>query len=188
MAKVGQRIPYNFGVKMSMREFTQFCDRISEWSGRAIAWLVWPIMGLCSYEVVTRRFFGSPHIWTYDVINLFYSFHFMILAAYTLLHQGHVSVDIFYVRFSRRRQAIVSVLSYLVFFFPFILILLYVGMDSAIDSWTQWERTLIGYPLIKPLMKTLTPATALLLFIQGLSEFIKIIFPGAKGEEVRCSK
>jgi hypothetical protein len=31
-------------------------------------------------------------------------------------------------------------------------------------------------------MKTVTPATALLLFIQGLSEFAKMLFPGAKGE------
>jgi len=168
-----------------MREFTKFCDSISEWSGRATAWLVWPIMGLCVYEVVTRRFFGSPHIWTYEVTNTFYGAHFMILAAYTLLHHGHVSVDIIYLRFSRRRQVIISVMSYLVFFFPFILVLLYVGTDSAISSWGYWERTATGQPLIYPIMKTLTPATALLLLIQGLSEFAKMIFSGAKGEEVQ---
>jgi len=76
-------------------------------------------------------------------------------------------------------------MSYLVFFFPFILVLLYVGTDSAISSWGYWERTATGQPLIYPIMKTLTPATALLLLIQGLSEFAKMIFSGAKGEEVQ---
>jgi TRAP-type mannitol/chloroaromatic compound transport system permease small subunit len=62
------------------------------------------------------------------------------------------------------------------------LVLLYVGLDSAVDSWKFWEKTSIGLPLIYPIMKTLTPATALLLFVQGLSEFVKMIFPGSKGD------
>jgi TRAP-type mannitol/chloroaromatic compound transport system permease small subunit len=139
-------------------------------------------MILCVYEVITRRFFGSPHIWTYDVTNTFYGAHFMVLAAYTLLYRGHVSIDIVVTRFSPRTQLILSVISYLIFFFPFILVLLYVGTDSAVSSWGYWEKTSIGLPLITPIMKTLTPATALLLLIQGLSEFAKMLFPGAKGE------
>lgn len=107
----------------------------------------------------------------------------MILAAYTLRYHGHVSVDIIFVRFPPRAQAILGVINYLVFFFPFLGVLLYVGTDSAISSWGFWERTSIGLPLIYPIMKTLPPATALLLLIQGLSEFVKMLSVGAKGEE-----
>jgi TRAP-type mannitol/chloroaromatic compound transport system permease small subunit len=107
----------------------------------------------------------------------------MILAAYTLLYRGHVAIDIVVVRFSRKTQLVLSVINYLLFFFPFILVLFYVGLDSAVDSWKLWEKTSIGLPVITPIMKTLTPATALLLFIQGLSEFAKMLSPGAKGEE-----
>jgi len=167
---------------MSIQAFTKTCDSVSEWTGRGVSWLIWPVMVLCVYEVITRRFFGSPHIWTYDVTNIFYGAHFMVLAAYTLLYRGHVSIDIVVTRFSPRTQLILSVVNYLIFFFPFILVLLYVGIDSAVSSWGYWEKTSIGLPLITPLMKTLTPATALLLLIQGLSEFAKMIFPGAKGE------
>lgn len=167
---------------MSIQAFTKTCDSVSEWTGRGVSWLIWPVMVLCVYEVITRRFFGSPHIWTYDVTNTFYGAHFMVLAAYTLLYRGHVSIDIVVTRFSPRTQLILSVVNYLIFFFPFILVLLYVGTDSAVSSWGYWEKTSIGLPLITPLMKTLTPATALLLLIQGLSEFAKMIFPGAKGE------
>jgi TRAP-type mannitol/chloroaromatic compound transport system permease small subunit len=107
----------------------------------------------------------------------------MVLAAYTLLYRGHVAIDLVVIRLSPKTQLILSMMNYLVFFFPFILVILYVGLDSAVDSWKFWEKTSIGLPLIYPIMKTLTPVTALLLLIQGLSEFTKMLFPGTKGEE-----
>jgi len=168
---------------MAIRGCTKICDRISELTGRWISWLIWPVMILCVFEIITRRFFNSPHIWTYDVINIFYGTHFMILAAYTLLYRGHVAIDLVVIRFSQRTQLVFSGLNYLIFFFPFVLVILYVGIDSAVDSWRFWEKTTIGMPLITPMMKTLTPVTALLLLIQGLSEFIRILLPGARGEE-----
>ena len=168
---------------MAIRGCTKICDRISELTGRWISWLIWPVMVLCVYEIITRRFFNSPHIWTYDVINIFYGTHFMILAAYTLLYRGHVAIDLVVIRFSQRTQLVLSGLNYLIFFFPFVLVILYVGIDSAVDSWRFWEKTTIGMPLITPMMKTLTPVTALLLLIQGLSEFIKILSLVIKGEE-----
>lgn len=162
---------------MNIQSFTKTCDRVSELSGRGVAWLIWVVVGLCAYEVITRRFFNSPHVWTYDVISIFYGTHFMILAAYTLLYRGHVSVDIFYSRLSPKNQNILNVINYLVFFFPFILVLLYVGMDSAIYSWSYLERTTAGMPLIYPILKTVTPATAFLLLLQGLSDLMKMLFP-----------
>lgn len=168
---------------MATGGYTKICDRVSELTGRWISWLIWVVMILCVYEIITRRFFNSPHICTYDVINIFYGTHFMILAAYTLLYHGHVAIDLIVIRFSQRTQVVLSGLNYLVFFFPFVLVILYVGIDSAIDSWKFWEKTTIAMPLITPLMKTLTPVAALLLLIQGVSEFIKIVSPGAKGKE-----
>jgi TRAP-type mannitol/chloroaromatic compound transport system permease small subunit len=169
---------------MFLRKFTTFCDRISEWTGRGASLLIWPVMVMCVYEVITRRFFGSPHIWSYDVTSIFYAAHFMLLAAYTLLYRGHVAIDLVVIRFSQKTQHILSVVNYLIFFFPFILIVFYVGLDSAIDSWKFREKTMIGLPLIYPIMKTLTPAAALLLLIQGFSDFAKLLFPGVKGEGI----
>jgi len=168
---------------MNLRRFTRLCDELSERTGRGVSWLIWIVMGLCVYEIFTRRFFDSPHIWTYEVTNIFYASHFMLLGAYTLLYRGHVSVDLLYVRFSPRTQLISSVVNYLIFFFPLMAVLLYVGIDSAAYSWGNWERTSIGLPLIYPILKTVTPATALLLLLQGLSEFLKMLFSSARGEE-----
>lgn len=162
---------------MRLHGFTKTCDTFSEWTGRTVSWLIWIVMGLCVLEVVSRRVFGSPHIWTVDVTNVFYGAHFMLLAGYALLYRAHVAVDILYVGFSRKAQRVVSAITYLLFFFPFVLVLVYVGMDSALDSWRFQERTTIGLPLIYPILKTVTPVTGLLLLIQGISEFLKTLFP-----------
>lgn len=154
-------------------------DGINEWTGRIVAWSIWIVMGLCVFEVITRRVFNAPHIWSYDVINVFYAVHFMLLAGYTLRHQAHVAVDIIYVFLSPKAQKVLRLLTYSIFFFPFTIVLLYIGAKSSISSWSYWERTAIGLPLIYPIIKTITPVTALLLIIQGMSEFLKcLLSPG----------
>lgn len=165
---------------MVIPRFIKICDQISEYSGKIISVFIWPVMILCVYEVITRRFFNSPHIWTYDVTNVFYGAHFMLLAAYTLLYKGHVAVDIVTIHFSSKTRLILNIINYFIFFFPFVLITLYVGLDSAFDSWKFHEKTTIGLPFIYPIMKTLTPITALLLLIQGLSELIKSLISKEK--------
>lgn len=146
------------------------CDGINEWTGQAVVWLIWIVMLLCVFEVITRRIFNAPNIWTYDAINVFYSVHFMLLGGYTLLKRGHVSVDIVSGRFSLKTQSLLQIITYLIFFFPFVIVLFYVGFKSALSSWTYFERTSIGLPLIVPIMKTTMPVAALLLFIQGIPE------------------
>ncbi|MEM3112593.1 MAG: TRAP transporter small permease subunit [Candidatus Anstonellales archaeon] len=168
-----------------MRTILRIIDSISEWTGRIAIWALVIVTGIVVYEVITRRIFHSPHVWTYEIITFFYGFHFMILSAYTLLYRGHVSIDILYNRLPRKKQAILDVITYLFFFFPFIVVLLKVGYTNAISSWITRETTLTArLPYIMPAMKTITPVTAILLFIQGFSIFYKRIFFLVKGHEL----
>lgn len=167
---------------MFVKSLMRTCDGINEWTGRIVAWSIWVVMGLCVFEVITRRIFNAPHIWSYDVINVFYALHFMLLAGYTLLHQRHVAVDIVSITLPPKTQNVLRILTYLVFFFPFAAVLLYIGAKSSISSWTFKERTAIGLPLIYPIIKTITPVTALLLIIQGVSEFTKCLVSSGNEE------
>jgi len=170
-----------------MRGFLKIIDRISEWSGKIAMWGILIVSGICVYEVFTRRLLGSPHVWTYEIVSLFYGFHFMILAAYTLLLKGHVAIDILYNRFSRKAQAFIDILTYLFFFFPFMLILLWLGGDNSWASWATSEKTATArLPLVIPVMKTVTPVTALLLLLQGFAFFYRRLFFLMKGEELSC--
>ena len=170
-----------------MQVILKAIDGVSDWTGRFANWLVLIVTVLIMFEVVSRRVFGQPHIWTYEMIVFFYTMHFMLFGAFTLLHRGHVTVDVIYLRFSPKGQAILDVLTYLLFFFPFLIILMLVGIDFAKTSWAIQEVTPAARIVyIVPILKTLIPVTALLLILQGLANFARNIYFIVKGEKLKC--
>ncbi len=160
-----------------MRKILTIIDKISEGTARVAMWGLCIVTGIVVYEVITRRVFHSPHVWTYEIITLFYGAHFMLLAAYTLLKRGHVSIDILYNRMSPKVRTILDIITYIIFFFPFVIVLFYVGASLAASSWATNEKTLTArLPIVLPVMKTITPVTAFLLLMQGFSLFSRRIF------------
>lgn len=158
-------------------------DRISYWSGRVISYLVYPMVGGLVYEVFARYLFRAPTDWAYDVTYMLYGTIFMLGAAYTLLNKGHIRTDLFYSKFPARRQGMIDAIMYLVLFFPGMIFFLFAGIDYAAHSWVTQERTTLSpwRPIIYP-FKTVIPLTALMLMIQGVSEFIKSIYAAKMGE------
>jgi TRAP-type mannitol/chloroaromatic compound transport system permease small subunit len=61
-------------------------DAISDRIGRIFSYLVLPLTILIVFEVVTRRVFDAPTIWTFELSNFLYGSHFMLVAAYGLLY------------------------------------------------------------------------------------------------------
>ena len=157
-------------------------DSISEWSGRIFVWLAIPLTVVVVYEVISRRFLGSPHVWATEVIDYLYGSHFMLVAAYTFLYKGHVAIDIIYQKFSPRVRGILDVITYSIFFFPFCSIVLYQGTIYAYTSWSIGETSESAALKIVPLVKTVIPVTFLLLLIQGTANFIRSIRQIISGE------
>jgi TRAP-type mannitol/chloroaromatic compound transport system permease small subunit len=166
-----------------MNKILTIIDAINEWLGRVFSWIVLLLTALIVYEVILRRFMNSPTVWNFEVIVQLYGFYFMILAGYGLLHNSHVAIDILYQRFSPRTQAVLDLISYTIFFFPFCGILLWQGTIFAQTSWAMLEksRSVFAAPLYP--IKTVIPVTALLLILQGLSIYIKrlkLVFGGGQ--------
>lgn len=161
----------------SVRKILKIIDQISEGTARVAIWGLCIVTGIVVFEVVTRRVFHSPHVWTYEIITLFYGAHFMLLAAYTLLQKGHVAIDIIYNRLQPKTKVILDILTYLIFFFPFLIALFYVSSSLAASSWATNEKTLTArLPIVLPTMKTIIPITAALLLMQGISIFCRKIY------------
>lgn len=127
-----------------------------------------------AYEVTARYAFNRPTVWAYDLTYMFFGTQFMLAASYTLLKGGHIRTDVFYERWSSRTRALIDVVSYVLFFFPGMLFVLYAGGVEAWHSWMIGERSdwTPWRPVIYPL-KAVVPLTALLLVLQGVSELIK---------------
>jgi TRAP-type mannitol/chloroaromatic compound transport system permease small subunit len=169
---------------MRIKTLLNIMDQISEWTGKIFVWLAIPLTILVVYEVIARRFFGAPHIWATEVTDFIYGPHFMLVAAYTLLYKAHVRIDVIYERFSPRTRGILDIITYMVFFFPFCIIVFYQGIIFASTSWSIGETSESAALRILPLVKTVIPVSIGLLLIQGLATYIRAIMQAIKGEEI----
>ena len=167
----------------SYLKWVEKIDRLSDWGGRTISYLIYPLVGGVAYEVIARYFLNAPTEWAYDVTYMLYGTIFMLGAAYTLLKKGHIRTDLLYGKWSPQKQGKIDAILYLVLFFPAMILYLIAGIDYAAHSWITHERAANSpwMPIIYP-FKAVIPLTAAMLIIQGVSEFIKSVYAWKKGE------
>jgi TRAP-type mannitol/chloroaromatic compound transport system permease small subunit len=160
-------------------------DWISSRTGNLVAWIVIPNVLALVYEFVARYIFGRPTIWSYEVTYFFYGSHFLLGAAYTLHIKSHIRIDIFYQHMSPRGRAIVDMIGYLIFFFPVMLLLTYAGAEFTIQSFEMGEKSGLSpwRPYLYP-YKGVVGIAILLLFLQGIAEFIRNTFLVIKRKQI----
>ena len=145
-------------------------DRFAEITGRVIAWLTLAMVLITVAVVVLRKLFETGSIALQESITYLHAAVFMLGAAYTLKHDGHVRVDIFYQKFSPRTRAWVDLLGTLLLLFPVCLYILFSSLQYVGASWSMLEgsREAGGLDGVF-LLKTAIPVMAVLLLLQGCS-------------------
>lgn len=159
-----------------MDGFLRTIDRISTWVGHGFAWCILILTFAVSYEVVSRYVFLAPTTWAFDVSYMLYGALFLMAGPYTLCRNGHVRGDFIYRQWSPRRQAIMDLLLYVLFFLPGMLAFVYAGYGFAAASWAVRERSSFSPagPPIYP-FKALIPIVGVLMLLQGLAEMIRCV-------------
>ena len=157
-------------------------NRFTDFSGTLVAWLNIPMVAIVAYEVVARYAFSAPTIWSFDLTYMLYGTIFMLGAAYALHKGAHIRTDFFYENWSTRKKGMVDSISYLVFFFPSLVMLLIASGNEAWYAWTIREvsEQTPWRPILWP-YKTVVPLTCVLLLLQGASEVVKSIYAWRTG-------
>jgi TRAP-type mannitol/chloroaromatic compound transport system permease small subunit len=157
-------------------------DRFTDTTGVWIAWLNLPLVAVVAWEVIARYAFNAPTIWSFDVTYMLYGTIFMLGAAYALHKGAHIRTDFFYEKWSDRTRGVVDSISYLVFFFPSIIMLLVASWGEAWYAYTISETSeqTPWRPILWP-YKGVVPLTCVLLLIQGISETIKSAYAWRTG-------
>src|SRR5512138_663848 len=160
-------------------------DRFTDTTGTWIAWLNVPLVIAVAYEVIARYVFNAPTLWSFDVTYMLYGTIFMLGAAYALHKGAHIRTDFFYESWTPRTKGMVDSISYLVFFFPSIVMLLVVSANEAAYAYSIQETSeqTPWRPLLWP-YKSVVPLTCLLLLMQGVSETIKSVYAWRTGIEL----
>ena len=71
-------------------------DAVNDRIGRAVAWLALAMVLMQFVVVVMRYIFGVGSLYMQEGIVYLHAIVFLVAAGYTLLHDGHVRVDIVY--------------------------------------------------------------------------------------------
>ena len=139
-------------------------------------WIVIPLMVVVIYEVVMRHFFNAPTGWGYDTCWMLYSAQFMIGGAYTLLHKGHIRIDIVYNILSPRGKLIFDTVLYAVVVLFVMALFTWAGVKFAAYAWTTGEKlSTTNWFFPSGPSKTIIPVAFFLLGLQSLAEFVRNI-------------
>lgn len=163
-------------MQQQLERIAAYIDGLNEWTGRLVAWLTLAMVLVTGAVVLLRYAFDLGWIAVQESITYLHALVFMLGAAYTLRHDGHVRVDIFYRRLAPRGQAWVDLLGALLLLLPVCIFVLWISWDYVAASWSLLEgsRDAGGLPLVY-LLKAVIPAMALLLLLQGISQALRSV-------------
>lgn len=120
--------------------------------------------------VVLRYVFGVGSIFLQESIVYMHGVLFMIGAAYTLQHEGHVRIDIFYREATEKRRAIVNLLGVAFLLLSVCFIIFRYSLPYVQSSWRVLEgsKETSGIQGVF-LLKSILLAFVVLVALQGLS-------------------
>jgi TRAP-type mannitol/chloroaromatic compound transport system permease small subunit len=135
-----------------------------------VAWLTLAMVLIAFGVVVLRYVYAIGWVWMQESYVWLHGVVFMLGAGYTLLHNGHVRVDIVYRPASARTKAWVDIFGSCLLLLPTVALVFLVSTDYVAASWGRLEesREAGGLPGLF-LLKTVIPVFCVLLGLQGLA-------------------
>lgn len=151
-------------------------DKVTESVGQTISWLNIAMVLLTCFTVVMRYVFNHSSIIAQESIMYLHATIFLIASAYTLKHDEHVRVDIFYHRLSPKGKATINLLGTIFLLIP---VMTFIGWSSwpyIASSWSIFETSqeAAGIPLVY-LLKSLIVIMVVGMLLQALSEILSSI-------------
>ncbi len=149
-------------------------ETIIEWSGRLVAWLSLLMVMAVVLVLILRHGFGLSAIPLKESVTYMHALVFMLGAAYTLKHNEHVRVDVFYQHFSPKKKAIVEICGFVFLMIPMCWFIFHYSINTVELNWAL--KTGSNSPGGIPYLYVLMGLLALLpvsLFLQGLANSLK---------------
>lgn len=153
-----------------IKKLSHWIDTLNEWVGRGVAWVTLGLVLVVFSDVVMRYLFNTSFVFTQELEWHLFGFIFLIGAGYTLLHDGHVRVDIIYQRLGFKPRAWVNFVGVLFFLIPGCVMVITTSWKFMANSFSILEGSPDpgGIPF-RFVLKGCIPVGFTLLLLQGLS-------------------
>jgi len=129
-------------MEKTLQRFINFTNILNEKIGSSAAWFTTVLVIVVCMRVFGRLIFNSEPAWIQELEWHIFSLIFLLGAGYTLKHDKHVRVDLFYAKFSKKDKAFVNMVGAIVFLIPWCLIIIWASYHFALASY----QTLEGSP------------------------------------------
>ena len=124
---------------------------------------------LVVYDATARYLFSEGSTALQELEWHFFDVVILLSIAYTLKHNAHVRVDIFYENFSPRTKSLINILSIVFFILPLSFLIIYIGLDFVEMSYVQNEASSDPGGLThRWMVKALMPLSFTLVALQAL--------------------
>ena len=150
-------------------------DGMNERIGRVIYWLVLVAVLISAVNAVVRKVFNVSSNSFLELQWYLFSAIFLFCAAYTLLKNQHVRIDVIAGRLSPQAQAWIDIFGTVFFLMPMSILIMYLSWPVFMLAWDRNEVSTNAGGLIVWPARLMVPIGFLFLVLQGLSELIKRI-------------
>ena len=148
-------------------------DKVNDILGKVFSLLVLGILGVILCEVILRRIFNRPQIWTQDLIVMLFASYIILICAFGFQKKAFVAVDVLFAKLPMLAQYILHVVTYLIFLVPFVVAMLPVSWNFFLKAYTTGEQTYSVWAAPTWPVKFCLFFGLLLLAIQSVSEILK---------------
>ncbi|ASQ89884.1 C4-dicarboxylate ABC transporter permease [Prosthecochloris sp. GSB1] len=157
-----------------LEAFIRRTDSLTERSGQAVRWLTLLLVLVVVYDVFTRYVLSSSSVAVQELEWHVFSILFLLGAAYTLKHDKHVRVDVFFARMSAKQRAAVTLIGGVLFLLPFTFVVIVSSWPFVVNSFRILESSPDpgGLPY-RFLLKAVIPLGFMLFFLQGLADIFR---------------
>lgn len=157
----------------SLLQLSRLIDRLNEFVGRWVSWLVLAAVLISAINASIRKAFDTSSNAFLEIQWYLFAAVFLLSAGYTMLRQEHVKIDVILHRFSRPTQIKVEIFGIVAFLFPFVFAVVDLVLPLVIRAYTSGEMSSNAGGLIRWPVFALVPLGFALLGLQGVSELIK---------------
>jgi TRAP-type mannitol/chloroaromatic compound transport system permease small subunit len=157
-----------------MQKLAKGFTQINVFIGKSVSWLSVALIAIIVVDVTLRYLFSITSAASFELEWHLFAALFLLSAGWTFSQDRHVRVDVFYQRFSEKRQAWVNLLGTLLFLLPFCFAGFVESLPFVKSSYLLGETSPDpgGLPA-RWIIKSTIPMGFLLLGLQGIAEVIK---------------
>ena len=158
-------------------------DRMNRFVGGYVGYLLFPMIFMVCWELISRKFFNKPTPWAMEMTWMIFAVYIIWSGGPSLLAKAQMRMDSLYNKWKPRTQACIDMATF-VCGLLFCAALTYKAFDNAFASWSVREvsNTPFGQPLYH--LRMVVAVGTVFLLLQTISDFIRNLWLVITGEEL----